>query len=407
MATEALAPSKPGPAPAQGARFLLLYALAYAGGFVAYVPLLTILLPVKMTAAAGVARVEWLAAATLLGAIAASIANVGFGLASDLTRSRRPWIMGGLLLTAAGYAVLHLAEAPAAIVAAVVAWQLALNMMLSPLAAFAADHVPDHQKGMLGGLLGAGPAIGALAGVLVTLPAIAGEGAQFAMICMLIAAMLLPLLVFARAGAVTIEHAPPPQGAARALRRRDLSLMWIARLLIQIAGSVLFCFLLYYFQSLPGSTVSPATVAHVGGATLAAAIPLALILGRASDRIGVRRPFLIGTALAMAAGLAVMSVIPPLGIAIAAYALFGCACAIFLALHSVYAMQMLPSPDHRGRDLGVFNLTNTLPSIVSPLLAIALVPAGGFGALMGTLAIFAALAALLIALVRDERSKIA
>lgn len=407
MATEALALSQSGPASAQGFRFLLLYALAYAGGFVAYVPLLTILLPVKMAAAAGAERVEWLATATLLGAIAASIANVGFGFASDCTRSRRPWILGGLLLTIAAYVLLHLARTPATITAAVVAWQLTLNMMLSPLAAFAADHVPDHQKGLLGGLLGAGPPIGALAGVLVTLPAISGEGAQFVLICTLIAWMLLPLLLFGQARSVTIDHAPLPQGTARALRRRDLSLMWIARLLIQIAGSVLFGFLLYYFQSLPGSRVSPATVAHVGGATLVAAVPLALIIGRASDRIGARRPFLMGTALAMAAGLGVMSLSPPLGIAIAAYALFGCACAIFLALHSVYAMQMLLSPQHRGRDLGLFNLTNTLPSIVSPLLAIALVPGRGFGALMATLAVLAALAALLIAMVRDEHSKIA
>jgi predicted MFS family arabinose efflux permease len=116
---------------------------------------------------------------------------------------------------------------------------------------------------------------------------------------------------------------------------------------------------------------------------------------------------LIGTALAMAAGLAVMATTPVLPIAIAAYALFGCACAIFLALHSVYAMQMLPSPDHRGRDLGLFNLTNTLPSILSPLLAIALVPGHGFGTLMATLAALTTLAAILIAMVRSERLKTA
>lgn len=62
----------------QPTRFLLLYAPAYAGGFVAYVPFLTILLPVKMAAVAGDMRIEWLAAATLLGAIAASVGNVGF-----------------------------------------------------------------------------------------------------------------------------------------------------------------------------------------------------------------------------------------------------------------------------------------------------------------------------------------
>jgi MFS family permease len=395
------------PGDRQSNRFLLLYALAYAGGFVAYVPLLTILLPVKMAVAAGAARVEWLAAATLLGAIAASVANVGFGWASDLTRSRRPWIWAGLGLTIVTYGLLHLAQTPAAIVAGIVAWQCALNLMLSPLAALAADHVPDHQKGVLGGLLGAGAPIGAFATVLVTLPGVSGEGTQFALTCAMIAALLLPLLLIGRARPVTIDQAPPPMGAARTLRHIDLGLMWFARLLVQIAGSVLFGFLLYYFQSLPGEAASPAMVARLGGATMVAAVPLALLLGRASDRIGARRPFLIGTALAMTAGLAGMAVIPALPIAIAAYALFGGGCSIFLALHSVYAMQMLPSADRRGRDLGLFNLTNTLPSILSPLLAIALVPGRGFGMLMATLAVLTTLAAMLIAMVRSERLKTA
>jgi len=385
---------------------MLLYALAYAGGFVAYVPLLTILLPVKMAAAAGETRVEWLAAATLLGAISASVANVGFGWASDLTRSRRPWIWAGLLLTIATYGLLHLAQAPALIVAGIIAWQFVLNMMLSPLAALAADHVPDHQKGVLGGLLGAGPPIGGFAAVIVTLPGITGERAQFTLTCLMIAALLLPMLLAGRARPVAVAHTPPPEGAARTLRHIDLSLMWFARLLVQIAGSVLFGFLLYYFQSLPGEA-SPAIVAQLCGATLAVAVPLALILGRASDRLGARRPFLIGTTLAMAVGLGVMATTPALPVAVAAYALFGCGSAIFLALHSVYAMQMLPSADRRGRDLGLFNLTNTLPSILSPLLAIALVPGRGFGTLMGALAALSTIAAVLIAMVRSERLKTA
>ncbi len=36
------------------------------------------------------------------------------------------------------------------------------------------------------------------------------------------------------------------------------------------------------------------------------------------------------------------------------------------------AMQLLPNPGHRGHDLGILNLTNTLPAMVAPLLALAL-----------------------------------
>jgi MFS-type transporter involved in bile tolerance (Atg22 family) len=105
----------------------------------------------------------------------------------------------------------------------------------------------------------------------------------------------------------------------------------------------------------------------------------------------------------MAAGLGVMGTTAALPVAIAGYALFGCASSIFLALQSVYTMQLLPSPNHRGRDLGLFNLTNTLPSFLAPVLAVTLVSGESFAMLMGTLALLTLLSAVLIALVRSER----
>lgn len=388
------------PGARQSTNFLLLYALAYAGGFVAYVPFLTILLPVKMAVSAGDLKVEWLAAATLLGAVAASIANIAFGWASDRTRSRRPWIMAGLILTIGAYALIHFAAAPRSIVAAIVLWQVTLNMMLAPLAALAADHVPDAQKGVLAGLLGAGQPIGSVATMVVTLPGVGAEAVQFALVCAMVAAMVLPIFLIQPQ---PIAEEPPVSAEQRIIRRRDLTLIWFARLFVQIACSVLFSFFLYYFQSLPGEMVSVGTVARTGGITMLVAIPLALLLGHASDRIGARRPFLIGTAFAMAAGLGVMGTTAALPVAIAGYALFGCASSIFLALQSVYTMQLLPSPDHRGRDLGLFNLTNTLPSFLAPVLAVTLVSGESFAVLMGTLALLTLLSAVLIALVRSER----
>lgn len=382
-------------------RFLLLYALANAGGVAAYLPLLTLLLPTRMAAAAGDMRIEWLAAATLAGAVTASLANIGFGWASDIWGGRRRWVSAGLVLTIVSYAVLSLATTPITIVAAIIFYQVALNMMLAPLAAWAADSVPDAQKGLLGGLLGAGHPVGALAGVMATLPFVHGQGLQLAMVCAIVAVLVLPLLAFGRPLAVEAEVVAPPP-AQRAMRRVDLSLLWMARLLVQMAGSVLFAFVLYYFQSLPGRSASEAEVARLSSLTLIAAFPLALLLGRASDRIGKRRPFLFGVTVAMSLGLALMGIRPSFAAAVAGYALFGCGLAIFLALHAAYAMQLLLSPKRRGRDLGLFNLTNTLPAILSPLLAVGLAPTYGYDGLMLALASLVAVAAVLIIAVRDE-----
>src|SRR3712207_238689 len=82
----------------RGDRFLLLSALANAGGVVAYAPLLTLLLPAKIALLAGEARIEWLGAATLAGALAASVGNIAFGWASDVVGTRRQWASAGLCL---------------------------------------------------------------------------------------------------------------------------------------------------------------------------------------------------------------------------------------------------------------------------------------------------------------------
>lgn len=376
-------------------RFLWLYALANAGGVAAYLPFLALLLPTRMAAVAGEARVEWLGAATLAGAVAASLSNVGWGWASDLSGTRRGWVFAGLAGTLGSYALVTLAETPAAIVGAIVLYQVALNLMLSPLAAWAADVVPDARKGLLGGLLGAGQPIGALAGVLVTLPVLRGQGEQLLATGGIVAALVLPLLLAVprglRAHAEAARPSPP-----RATVRKDLALLWLARLFIQVAGSVLFTFLLYYFQALRGRVASEAEVARLGGITLLVAAPLALLLGRVSDRTGRRRPFLVGTALAVSVGLLLMAVARDFWPAAAGYALFGCAITVHLALHSATTMQMLPSPTRRGRDLGLFNLANTFPALLSPVLAATVAPAFGFNGLMVILAVLAAGAALLI-----------
>ena len=81
-------------------RFILLYALAWAGGSIAYTPFLSILLPVRVAHLAGPgAAVTWLAYLTFTGAIAASLGNILFGYLSDLTRFRPGWIMLGLVFS--------------------------------------------------------------------------------------------------------------------------------------------------------------------------------------------------------------------------------------------------------------------------------------------------------------------
>ena len=387
----------------RSARFLLVLALAHAGGVVAYLPLLSLLLPIKIGVLAGEARIGVFTATVSAGALAASASNVLFGSLSDRAveqgGGRRRVMAAGALATAVSFAGVATATSAPAIILAIVLFQVAVNALLAPLFAIMADEVPDAQKGLLGGLLAlANPFASAVSAVL--LAQVWAEGPRLAIVAVVMAMAIAPLfLVAARPVAL-------PASSAEAPPRRDLLVAWGARLLVQVAGNVLSLYLLYYFESVAPGTATTKLAPRIGHLlTLAYALPLpaALLVGRFSDRIGRRKPFLLAAAGVAAAGLLGMAVAADWRGAAAAFILYAVGSSVFLTLHAGFAMQLLPDPAHRGRDLGLLNLTNTLPALAGPALTWWLATPQDFGAVMLTLAALTALGGLAMLGVRGRR----
>lgn len=381
---------------------MLLYALAWAGGAVAYTPLLTILLPGRVAALAGSeAGISWLAQIALVGALAASAGSILFGFLSDITRNRRGWIAAGLVLSSVLLPLIGQARTLNGVIFAIVGWQLALNMMLAPLAAWAGDQVPDRRKGMLGGFMAFAPAVGAFSGAIVTQPGLAQEGQRLGLVALMVVVCVLPILLFApRRMVFQPSHEPAPALSIPApeqqLRQRSIILrMWTARLAVQIAEATLFAYLLFWLRSLD-PVVGENQTARLFSAIMLISAPLALAAGRWSDKADRPMVPLAISSCFSAAGLLGMALAGDLTTATAAYGLFGLASAVFLALHSSQTLRILLRPERRGRDLGLFNLTNTVPSLIMPWLAIGLVPVFGFQALFLILAILALGASLLL-----------
>ncbi len=383
----------------QTAPFLYLYALAAAGGAVAYVPFLTILLPLRVTEFAGQDALAVLSYTTFAGAIAASIANIGFGWLSDITKTRRPWIGAGLVLSSCLLLLVPFASSPPLLIALIICWQIALNMMLGPLSAWAGDVVPDAQKGMLGGLLAFAPALGALSGAFITFKGLANADERLYWVVVLMLLMVGPLLLFGkpiRMPQLLVDR-PKEEIAKNADNSARMAVwrMWSARLMVQIAEASLFAFLLMWFRSLDPQ-FDENKVANIFAFVLSIAVVFAILIGRWSDRVD--RPIvpLVSCAATAALGLALMALAPTLPMAIAGYVMFGIASSIFLALHSSQTLRVLPRASRRGRDMGIFNLTNTVPSLIMPGLTLALVPRYGFDLLFLLLAVLAMLASLLL-----------
>lgn len=342
---------------------------------------------------------DWLAYIALAGALAASAGGIIFGYLSDVSRNRRGWIAAGLVLSCLLLILTGRADTLPELIVAIIAWQLALNMMLGPLAAWAGDMVPHRRKGMLGGLMAFAPGMGALSGAVVTHPGLAADDQRLWLVAGLVACCVLPILLLGHPKMQTASPAvaalpqdryqPPPSGRSAVLR------MWLARLAVQVAEASIFSYLYFWLISLD-SAVSDNQTARLFSVVMLLSAPLALAAGRWSDRAD--RPIvpLQICALVSALGLFAMALAADLGAAMLAYGLFGLASAVFLALHSAQTLRILPRADRRGRDLGLFNLANTGPSLVMPWLAVALVPIFGFPGLFLLLALLAGGASLLL-----------
>ena len=120
-----------------GRRFIALYTLANIGAYVAFIPLLQILLPLRATAIDPAHGALLLSRVALWGAVAASLGNIVFGALSDRTRSRfgrrRPYLAGGAL---AGFAALALIGVASSLAMVLVGWclaQLAYNAVLAAM----------------------------------------------------------------------------------------------------------------------------------------------------------------------------------------------------------------------------------------------------------------------------------
>ncbi len=392
--------------PAQRATFLRWFILAAIGGHLAFLPLLVLLLPRRVTELAGGNAVEVLSWLLLGGALAAGLANIIAGHVSDgmVKRhgSRRRLIAAGLAATLASYAGLALAPSVEWLAVAMLAFQVAFNFLFAPLLALLSDYVPDAAKGRAAGWLAAALPLATLGvGPLTWLPA--SPGIAFAALGLAVSASVLPLLLaWPRLPLIAPRKASENLPAPTLPHRRDFTLAWIARLLVQLGGATMIGYLYVYVADLAadGRIGVGEVERRVGDLAIIAAglsLVVSVIAGRLSDRFGTRRKLMIFAALLVAVGLGTLALDPRWTLVLLGYGLFAAGLSSFLAIDSALVAQLLSGLDRRGAFLGVMNLTNTLPGSMVPALGLALAWARPSGTILDVLIATAAIAALIAA----------
>ncbi|MBD0671279.1 MFS transporter [Streptomyces sp. CBMA156] len=335
-------------------------------------------------------------AAATAGALSSTLAVVVFGFLSDRTRSRHgrrnPWILAGAVAYALSVSAMSAAGGFAALLALTVCFQTGLNAMLAALYAVLPDRVPAERLGWasswagLGQLLGQG--LGAVAGgLLVTHPE---QGLRWLPWLAVLGALAFVRFAPDRSNlddAPDVAAAGPNRaGLLRSLLPpRDADYFWalISRLLAMLGIHLVLVYQLFVLTDHLGlSTREAGTVVTIGGLIIAVAAGAAVaVSGPLSDRVRRRKPFVLAASALAAVGLVPLTVAPALWsfllFTVLASLGFGCLIAVDQAIVS----EILPNAHSRAKDLGFLNLANTVPQVLAPIVAGAVVPAFGYSAL--------------------------
>jgi len=413
--------------PPVSARFVFAYTAAQIGAYIGFVPLLTLLLPLKAAAIDADGRVELLATVALWGAVTAGLANVIAGAVSDRTHDARGgrwhWIAAGVVATALSYGLIAAAQSPWTLLVAVVCLQIALNLMLNPLAAILPDVVPDRQKGLVSGFAGTAYPVASLFGALVIGMWLSSEAARMTAVVMAMVVLIFPFILFLRRAVARSAPLPPVrvQAAAPAQPPRtaplsafgdsDFRMAFLSRLFVQTAVAMNVLYLLFFVQQESGiATALPAyrpeaVVAGLLMLSTVAAIVAGLVGGYLSDRMGRRRELIFLGGLCLAAAALVMALVPQWPGPVLAQGVFGIGMGIYGVVDTALIAQVLPSRSDAGRDLGLINVATTAAQVLAPLLALIVLQSVGndlrlLFAISGWIAVLGAAAILTIRRVR-------
>jgi hypothetical protein len=106
----------------------------------------------------------------------------------------------------------------------------------------------------------------------------------------------------------------------------------------------------------------------------------------------------------IAAGLAMLALVPTWSGTLVSAALLGGGFGVYLAVDLALITEVLPSAEDSGRDLGIINIALTLPQTFAPALsAVFITQLGGYSRLFGAAAVVTLISAVLVSFIKGAR----
>ncbi len=326
-------------------------------------------------------------------AIVSLASNLIFGNLSDRTRSRfgrrTPWILAGGVIGGVSLYLVGVLSSVGALTLAYCVSMVGLNMMLAPAVAVLSDRVPQRLRGTMSAFYGAGLTAGAPIGTLIGAKFITNAVPGFVLGGVLMAiSAIVALIVWPRERSA--QHLPaashslkdilvsfrPPRNAP------DFYYAFAGRLFMLVSYQMIMAYQLYIVQNYLGqdTKTSGETIATMAIITLVVGLFGSVIAGPISDKIRMRKLPVILSSILFAVGIALPWIMPTtMGMFLFA-GVAGFGYGVYTSVDQALNVDVLPSQEEAGKDLGILNLSTTIGQTVGPLITSAVVTAtGGFG----------------------------
>jgi MFS family permease len=419
MTTSSDAPERGGRPVSAG--FIAIYVLAQFGIWVA------LLTPVILTIALRVGEIateaekgQWLGIILATGAFVALISAPVCGALSDRTRSRfgrrKPWLLGGLAVSGAGLLILGTAPNLLMLGLGWLVCQAGFNAMQAACLPILPDVIPYRLQGRVAGMLGMTSTAATFAGSWIT------QFTQFSTLLMFLApfgitvigvlalVLILPDRPCTDPAGQRLDLTAIPRALVKPFLDHDFSWAFISRFLIMMAWSFLLTYQLFFLTDQLSLERTDATQVMVKSMAIIAiaTISISIVGGFLSDWTGRRKPFVALAAIIEGAGFLLVALAPSVPQFLVGVAVAGLGKGLYFAVDLALLAAILPNREERAKDMGVFQIANSLPQSLAPALAPVILIVGStdgenYGAIFIAGTIFALLGAVAIAPIRRSR----
>lgn len=331
-----------------------------------------------------------------LGAIVGALVPPIVGAYSDRCTAamgrRRPYVIGGTVINVLALLLFYMAFAAHSLPGYIAAWMLVglgNNIAVGAFSGIIPDVVPKQERGLASSWMATMQQVGTIGGFILggLLMTSGREKDLLAISVICIALAVITALTVVGTPERRLPHAEPFRWSELKdcfwidpRQHPDFGWVWITRAFFTMGWWLIQPILLYFMRDVVKSTDPAGAVSLLGGIVLIGAVPTGIAGGILSDRFGRKRIIFIA-AMVMAVTCLLFTAIELFPVAqrtVAVYVvavLWGFGYGAYLSVDWALGTDVLPNPDHAGKDMGVWHLSMVIPqTFAAPMAGLLLSP---------------------------------